>query len=207
MTAQPERAAVLVTGPRSKPLRIRQLIFDNARSTARIAVLHGANAELVLNDIAASGMAALVRPASGGEIWADNILGSGFSFTGKAGVWIRQLNTEGKSIRIKNDGAPLWILGTKTEQNMTLLDNSNGAETELMGGLAYMVHFVGDHRPYIQNLDGHVTASLAEEAFQADAVYETWMQSVSAGKERQVKATDLPIRHHFGRVLPQMTSD
>jgi Pectate lyase superfamily protein len=207
MTAQPERAAVLVTGPRSKPLRIRQLIFDNARSTARIAVLHGANAELVLSDIAAGGIGALVRPASGGEVWADNMLGGGFSFAGKAGVWIRSLNTEGKMIRIKNDGAPLWILGTKTEQNMTLLDNSNGAETELMGGLAYMVHRDGDHRPYIQNLDGHVTASLAEEAFQADPVYETWLQSVAAGKERLVKATDLPIRHHFGRMVPQITSD
>jgi hypothetical protein len=70
-----------------------------------------------------------------------------------------------------------------------------------------MVHRVGDQRPYVQNLDGHVTASLAEEAFQPDPVYETWMQSVSAGKEQLVKATDFPIRHHFGRMLPQMTSD
>jgi len=40
---------------------------------------------------------------------------------------------------IINDGAPLWILGFKTERPILAVDNRNGATTDIVGALFCMV--------------------------------------------------------------------
>ena len=60
-------------------------------------------------------------------------------------VWGRQLNPETKGIpEIINDGGKLWVLGLKTEYLSTKIENRNGAQTEILGGLMYPVHPVQD---------------------------------------------------------------
>ena len=90
---------------------------------------------------------------------------------------------------------------------MTLLENTGGGKTELLGGLAYMVHSDGREVPYLRNVDGKVAAAFAEESFFPDAVYKTFLESLNNGKASLIRADDLPLRHHSARLVPQIASD
>ncbi len=200
-----------VVGAREAPLFVRRLTIRNdinvTTNTAKTAFVDLGQGALSLADIAIGEMVAINRLPSGGEIWAENIIGGKFLFAGRNGVWIRQLNTEGKGVRIQNQGARLWVLGTKTENNMTLLENTNGAVSELFGGLAYMVHSDGRKVPYLRNVDGRITAVFAEEAFFPNAIYETFLDSEKSGKTMLVKGSDMPLRHHSARIVPQISTE
>jgi hypothetical protein len=200
-----------VVGARETPLFLRRLTIRNdinvTTNTAKTAFVDSGQGAFSLADIVIGEMVAINRLQSGGEIFAENIIGGKFSFAGRNGIWIRQLNTEGKGVRIQNEGARLWVLGTKTENNMTLLENKNGAVSELFGGLAYMVHADGRKVPYLHNVDGRITAAFAEESFFPDAIYETFLKSEEAGQVLQVKGVDMPLRHHSARMVPQISTE
>ena len=200
-----------VVAARETPLFIRRMTIRNdinvTSNLAKTAFLDSGQGALSFADVTIGEMVAIKRIPSAGEIWAENLIGGKFFFAGRSGIWIRQLNTEGKGVRIQNDGAPLWVLGTKTENNMTLLENKNGAISELLGGLAYMVHSDGRKVPYLHNIDGRVTAAFAEESFFPDAFYETFLASESAGKSLQIKGSDMPPRHHSAHMVPQISTD
>jgi hypothetical protein len=209
--AKPEQHdSGFIVGGRQLPLLLRRLTIRNdiniTTNTAKTAILDLGQGPLSLADVVIGEMVAIDRPSTAGEIWAENLVGGKFLFQGRSGVWIRQLNTEGKGVRIRNEGAPLWVLGTKTESNMTLLENSAGGDSELFGGLVYMVHSDSRHVPYLRNTDGKVTAAFAEEAFLPDAVYETFLESTQTGKNLLIKAGDLPLRHNGARMVPQIST-
>lgn len=201
----------LVVGARETPLFLRRLTIRNdinvTTNTAKTAFVDSGQGAFSLADVVIGEMVAINRLESGGEIFAENIIGGKFLFAGRNGVWIRQLNTEGKGVRIQNEGARLWVLGTKTENNMTLLENKNGAVSELFGGLAYMVHADGRKVPYLRNVDGRITAAFAEESFFPDAIYETFLKSEKAGQTMQIKGEDMPLRHHAARMVPQISTE
>ena len=205
------RETGFVVAARETPLFIRRMTIRNdinvTSNLAKTAFLDSGQGALSFADVTIGEMVAIKRISSAGEIWAENLIGGKFSFAGRSGIWIRQLNTEGKGVRIQNDGAPLWVLGTKTENNMTLLENKNGAISELFGGLAYMVHSDGRKVPYLHNIDGRITAAFAEESFFPDAFYETFLASENAGKSLQIKGSDMPPRHHSAHMAPQISTD
>ena len=210
-TKKDSRVAGFIVAARETPLFMRRLVIRNdiniSSNAAKIAILYAAKGPLVLSDVAIGAMIAIDRLSSGGEVWAENIIGGTFAFQGQSGVWVRQLNTEGPGVHIRNEGARLWVLGTKTEGNMTLLENTNGAISELFGGLAYMVHSDRNKVPYLRNVEGTVTAAFAEEAFFPDAIYETFLESEKEGKPLQIKGSELPQRHHSAHMVPQISTE
>jgi hypothetical protein len=201
------RSSVFSVASRDQSLLFRRFSFENSNGRAKTLILHASEGTLLAQDIAAGGIKLLERSSTGGEVFLENITTSGIAVAGSAGVWIRQFNTEGSGVRITNTGAPLWILGSKTEQNMTLLLNSDGARTELMGGFVYMVHFKEPQRPYLMNRNGQISASLAEEAFFPYAAYGVFLDSAIGDRQTEIRATDLPVRHHSGRIAPQIFTD
>jgi len=74
-----------------------------------------------------------------GNFYLENCDGTYWTFSPSQNVWARQLNTEGYTVnpKITNNGAMLWILGLKTEQNGTVLEATNGSLTEIDGGFNY----------------------------------------------------------------------
>ena len=74
-----------------------------------------------------------------GNFYLENCDGTYWTFSPGQNVWARQLNTEGYSTspKITNQGATLWILGLKTEENGTVIEATNGSETEIDGGFSY----------------------------------------------------------------------
>src|SRR5690606_26621212 len=116
-------------------------------------------------DSVGAGVTLVDREESGGAAYIDNTCCGKFSFAGAQPVYARQLNTEGGSVRIQNSGSPLWVLGLKTEGICTVLENRNGARSEIFGGLVYVVRDgAGPDVPVISTQDSWVSAIIAEES-------------------------------------------
>ncbi|MEZ5691147.1 MAG: glycoside hydrolase family 55 protein [Rickettsiales bacterium] len=189
-----------------EPLVIEKIAFDNSWLGNQVAVELKGKRALVLKDVIGAGVTTLKRNKNGGEVFLENSCCGFIDISGSNGVWARQLNTEGGGVRIKNNGSPLWISGIKTEHNCTVIENKNGAVTELMGGLIYMVRPYDSPRPAFVNDNSKMSLSYVEEAFFANSVYKTHLKSEIAGSSENVMAEELPQRGK-GRIIPQLISE
>ena len=198
--------SVFTVGPRSSSLHVRRIGVVGTPGT-RTIFEDRSGAGLVLRDIAGSGIGLVERTAQGGPFFASNVSCSGLSLAGRAGAWLRQFNTEGRGVRINNTGSPLWILGLKTEQQMTVLSNRDGADTEIVGGFHYMVRPASPADvPLHVNSDSRLVASYVEESFVPESTYKTHLVSSIGGRETRVVADDLPLRGRFSRFAPQIVA-
>jgi len=131
------------------PLIFDKLFFDISQTT--VAVERGSTRTLSFRDIHFSGFPFVGGP---GQIFLSDVEGGwGWRFTRGQQIWARQFNSEQKDLNIVNDGAQLWILGLKTEGPGTAITSTNGARTELLGGLLYPV------RPTVADKPAFVTDS------------------------------------------------
>ncbi|APW37480.1 hypothetical protein RD110_10005 [Rhodoferax koreense] len=186
------------------PLVIERLSFDMVNKGGKLAIEYVGAAQLVLRDIVAAGITLVDRAETGGELFAENVGGT-VRIAGTSGGWIRQLNSEGNGIRVTNNGAPLWILGVKTEQNATMVATTSGGTTELMGGLIYMVNTPSAKNPALTNSGGKVFASYVESSYIATATYDVHLSDQTPGAERIVNATSLAPRG-LGRIVPLLAT-
>lgn len=80
-----------------------------------------------------------------GTLFLEDVVGSYFEIQYPQHVFARQLDTEGATQKILNNGGTLWILGLKTERGSDsthvagIIDTESGGSTELLGGLVYTV--------------------------------------------------------------------
>ncbi len=192
-----------------EPLTIEHLAFDNSYLGDQFGFELSGKRTAVLRDVVGAG-AGIKRSATGGELFLENISVAGglTDISGDSGVWARQLDTEGGggSTRIVNNGAPFWVLGIKTEGNCTVLNNKNGANSEIIGGLIYMVRPADNKRPAFINENAKLKASYAEEAFDKKAAYETHLLEIKGDNEREVSADMLPARA-AGRKVEELVSE
>lgn len=96
--------------------------------------------------------------ASGkGDLFIEDVIGRPYQIHGAQRVWARQLNAEfGGEPLIKNYGGILWILGMKTEGEMTAIETVGGS-TELLGALLYPLNDVTSATPAFLNDQGRVS--------------------------------------------------
>lgn len=74
-----------------------------------------------------------------GNLHLEDVASTGASpwrFSKGQKIWARQFNPEGWGPKIVNEGADLWVLGLKVENPGTILRATQGARTEVLGGLA-----------------------------------------------------------------------
>jgi len=186
-----------------QPLTIDRLGFDNTGQGPQVAIEHSGERDLVLRDLLTFAVAGVDRKVSGGRLFIENTTGGSIGMSGRAGVWVRQLNTEGPNVRIRNLGSPLSILGLKSEQNATMVENESGAQTEVLGGLLYLVHPPKERRPAFVNHDGaRLTAAYVESAYLPNAFYEEhFVELAPDGSKGSIAATQLPSRG-MARIVP-----
>ncbi len=186
-------------------LIIEKLAFDNSWLGDQVAVEAAGSAPLYLRDVVGAGVTTLLRPAGGGKAFMDNTCCGTVSVAGSQGVWARQLNTEGPGVRIANIGAPLWILGIKTEQDCTVLDNKAGAHSEILGGLLYITGAAADPSiPAFRNTDSHILLSYGEESFNTHATYAIHLLDTEKGVVKTINSNYLPKRN-TGRMAPEIS--
>jgi hypothetical protein len=96
--------------------------------------------------------------ASGtGDLFVEDVIGRPYQINGAQRVWARQLNAEfSAEPLIKNYGGTLWILGMKTEGEMTAIETVGGS-TELLGALLYPLKDTTKAIPAFLNDRGRVS--------------------------------------------------
>jgi peptidoglycan hydrolase-like protein with peptidoglycan-binding domain len=192
------------TSTRTKPLYIRRLIVEDHTTTGVTSIVDFKSpspSQLIMSDI--TGVSAFTRESGAGQVFGDNISTPHVFIHGSAGVWLRQFNPEVGSTKIFNDGAPLWILGLKTEQPQTILQNSGGANTEIVGGFIYSGYpgTYTDGLPMFLNTDSRFTAAYVEEALRAGATYPVELDSTISGVRTITPAAAFPTRGAFQAVM------
>jgi hypothetical protein len=188
------------------PLTIERLHFDNTDQPTRIAVEAAGARDVTIRDSIGAGVILLNRTAQGGRAFLENVCCGRFQFAGAAPVFARQLNTEGNNVRITNIGSPLWILGLKTEGVATIVDNSQGARTDIFGGLIYMVRDgAGDDVPAFRNANSWLTGSFVEESLRPESRYSAYVTQQSVAGEQITHSDAFPTRG-YGRFVPRLVS-
>ncbi|WP_200906179.1 glycosyl hydrolase family 28-related protein, partial [Limnoraphis robusta] len=90
---------------------------------------------LVLRNFAV-GSGSAYRNSVPGELIIEDVAASDWVFDEQK-VWAWQLNPEGFTTKITNNGGQLWVLGLKTEKEGTIIETTAGGQTEVLGGLIY----------------------------------------------------------------------
>lgn len=188
--------------PRSKALKIRRLNVS-LDANVKTAIYHDQPNILILQDLVAFGPSALQRELAGGKVFGENLVFSSIQAYGSAGLWFRQLNTEGVGIRIFNSGSLLFITGLKTEQECIVLHNEHESKADVVGGLIYLVFRNTKDLAIFENNNASLSLSYAEEAFHENTSYKTHVVSISP--DLIVRDRDLPRRGNFSRIVPNIS--
>lgn len=192
-----------ILAPSTEPLLIDRLGISNSGEQTGVEV--GAARTVVLRDIPNVGVNFLARPAGGGAVFLDNVCCGGMRLAGKERISAEQFDTEGSGVRILNAGAPLSVLGIKTERPNIVLQQGAGGHTEISGGLLYMVlPNPSPDTPAFSIIDSSLIASFAEEAFAPDRTFSFYAVSSQAGKKKIFPRALFPVREGAGsgRLIP-----
>ena len=185
------------------PLLIDRLAFDMTNLGDQLAVQATAHRDVTLRDTVTGGTSLLDRNAAGGRIFLEDVCCGGFRIAGPEPVYARQFDGEGDVTRIVNDGSPLVVLGIKTEGNFTVLDNRNGARTQILGGLLYVVQDANPPVPAFVNSHSTLLASFLEESFRSASRYAVYLQDRDTSLV--VRPSSFPARG-YGRIVPWLMS-
>lgn len=185
------------------PLLIERLAFDMTDLGAQLAVQVIAHRTVTLRDVVTAGTSLLDRNAGGGRVFLEDVCCGGLRITGPEPVYARQFDGEGSTTRIVNDGSPLVVLGLKTEGNLTVLDNRNGARTQILGGLIYIVQDAVPQVPAFINSGSTLIASFVEESFRSASRFAVYLRDRDA--QRDVPSASFPARG-YGRLVPWLAT-
>ena len=181
-------------------LSVEGLVFDNTDMGQQVAIEIGGARHVTIRDVVGEGVTLLDRKAGGGPTSLEDVCCGRIAVAGPQPVFAEQLDTEGGGVRIQNRGGTLSILGLKTEGINTVLDNRDGARTEIFGGLVYMVRANNDVSiPAFRNDNSWLAASFAEEVLRPNARYQVYV----ADGSRTIGVDRFPERG-MGRIVPDL---
>jgi hypothetical protein len=185
-----------------QPLSIEHLAFDNTDQGEQLAIEISGSRDVTIKDVVSAGVTLVDRKQTGGRLFIENVCCGKMQTAGPLPVFARQLDTEGTGIRILNRGSPLWLLGLKTEGIATILDNRDGAHSDIFGGLLYMVRDAeGSAIPAFSNADSWLSASFAEESLRPSSRYRLYLTDSEKGRTSALEAARFPERG-YGRIAP-----
>lgn len=186
------------------PLFVERLAFDNTGLGEQVGIELSGPRDIVMRDIVTAGTTMLDRRASGGRAFLDNMCCGLLRLTGPQPVFARQFNSEGTTTRIINRGSPLSILGLKTEGVCTVLDNREGARTDIFGGLVYVVRDGAPQTvPSFINSGSWLSASFVEESLRTGSRYQVYVGRDGGDPRGAVPVTGFPLRG-YGRFIPAL---
>jgi hypothetical protein len=130
-----------------------------------------------------------------GALFIEDLCCSNLQLNNSGGVWARQLNIERNGTMIRNQGSRLWILGIKTERPSTVIETTNGGQTELLGGLLYPVQQVPADRPaFISDNADHSLIYAVSAYNQANRNYGVQIEEIDDQGTNRIMTDDVPMR-------------
>ncbi|MFV3129072.1 glycosyl hydrolase family 28-related protein [Niveispirillum sp. KHB5.9] len=192
-----------------QPLFVERLAFDNTNLGEQVAIELSGTRDIVMRDIVTAGTTMLDRKVGGGKAFLENMCCGLLRITGAQPVFARQFNSEGTTTRIINRGSPLSILGLKTEGVCTVLDNREGARSDIFGGLVYVVRDGAPATvPTFINSSSWLSASFIEESLRTGSRYQVYVgRDATVGLASTLRAA-IPVsgfpQRGYGRFIPNL---
>lgn len=179
-------------------IEISNVVFNALQGV--VDVENAGTGSVALTDIHTSG-----SPVRGGITWyLDDIEGgsttSTWNFTSGQHIYARQFNPEQTVTKVVNNGATLWVLGIKTERAGTVVESSNGASTEILGGLIYPAMAVPAGVPGFLSVDSKQSLSFTIGADSAASRYDPLISTTIAGRSASLSPPVQP--GGFGSRVP-----
>lgn len=164
---------------------------------------HASPQKLVLRDTRFGGeyKSGYRNTMGAGFLFIENVIGEKWQFDHPQTVWARQLNTEGSSQKIVNNGAKLWILGIKTEGTNTVIETKGGGQTELLGGLLYPATTVPTTDIAFINRESQNSLVYATASYAAGKDYINQVQETRGGVTKTFLKSNVQSRG-LGSVVP-----
>lgn len=205
----------------SYPLIIEKLnTAGSTQGPGAIWVQHSSSRQVAIRDAYFSGTPYKASRGAG-NVFIEDVDGTGFQFGFGQNVWARQLNPEGflAAGLIQNQGAKVWILGLKTENSSVVVNASPDpvtrapASTEVLGGNLYTTVYNNPPNPAFVNFDSSLSVTIASSAYMKSYTdpqtgiktsvnpnYTTWVSDTQKGRNATLNVSSLPTRG-LGSVL------
>lgn len=184
------------------------VLFENFKTEigtpGTIGVMHDSPRTLTLKNAAVSGrdgFYSVGNTAAAGELFLEDAA-AGVRQTAGRKVWARQLNSEvaGGVVNRVAEGGTLWVLGVKTEGDVTVIDARPGSRVELLGGNLYPVG--PPSRAAFTSQDASVSLSYTSTAYNFDHHdYPVHVRETRGGETRELKHGEAYWRG-YGRNVP-----
>lgn len=171
---------LIVSATTSDPLSIEEFGYG-------VTVQHQCARPLVLRH----GWYRYEAQAGAGDLWLDDVGINRRSVDGETlalqtlpgqKVWARQLNIEGETLHIANEGADLVIMGLKTEQGGPVLRTRYGGRSEFLGTLLYPLGGVDPAVVAFENIESSHSLVYASSNYSGSTGdYKTQVREVRGG--------------------------
>jgi Pectate lyase superfamily protein len=104
-------------------------------------------------------------------------------------VYARQLNIEGQTTGISNQGGTLWILGLKTEGAATVINTVQNGRTELLGTIIYPARAVPSSTVGFSSTDSKVSYMYSQPDYCTSCGYSIQVQETISGKTGRITSS------------------
>lgn len=170
------------TGTTTTPLLFDQIVFKASPGVVDVERL--GDRPIALRHVHIGGQPFRGTP---GQLFLTDVEGgAGWRFAKGHQVWARQLNVEQQGTKIRNAGGDLWVLGLKTESPGTVVASTDGARTEVLGGLLYPTSASTTPVPAFAGTDSTQSLSFTVSAGQLSHRYLPLITSVRNGSSESV---------------------
>jgi hypothetical protein len=110
---------------------------------------------------------------------------------------------EGCTTCITNQGSPLWLLGVKTERDVTFVSGQAGSQTEIFGGLFYIVIPAKPEVPLFAMKDSRFAGTFVEEVLSEPSHYTNYIVDTTTADTQKVPEGGLPRNPQGrGKIVP-----
>ena len=168
-------------------------------------VKHHCASAIVLRNLAINAGQSYTSTAGSGPLFVEDVAGNSWQINQQS-AWMRQVNPEAPRgyTKIVNNGGRLWILGLKTEKDDNVITSTNGAATEVLGGLLYPAGTVDAGKIAFINTGSALSVSIAASSYAAGNLYTNWVQETRSGTTLTLPTTSVPKRTS-GKICPLYT--
>ena len=191
----------------SAPVVVFELfVTDYPTATANFTFFkHNSASTVVLRNLAINAGQAYTSTAGSGPLFVEDVAGNSWQINQQT-AWMRQVNPEAPRgyTKIINNGGRLWILGLKTEKDDNVIASTNGAATEVLGGLLYPAGTVDSAKIAFTSTDSALSVSIAASSYAAGNLYTNFVQETRSGTTLTLPMTSLVARNP-GRICPLST--
>ena len=168
---------------------------------------------LVLTDLLGSSYR---NQRGAGPLFIEDVVAGDWRFAPGTQAWGRQWNIEGGAgPLLTNDGATIWVLGLKNEGGGVIVENKNGARTELWSVLAYTFGVPAD-RPALVNTDASLAVQLGGMTYMgASGYYDLLVRNTQKGTTTELRraatigrgsASTIPLYVSMSRSQPPIAA-